>query len=494
MPTPHRILIVDHDPLVAQALAQVLKRQGYEAQTAQDADDAADLIEQAGGDGGPGYAILITDLDLPAINGQPDGEGLGLIKRVRADRPDIVPIVVTSFGKVESAVQAMRLGAADYLTKPLVESDLLSAVEKAVQSHALVAEHRALKDGADAPGNPQGFIGADTRMQRVYDLIEAVAGSDTTVLIEGPSGTGKSMAARAIHRHSARADKPFVTFACGSIPESLLESELFGHVKGAFTGADRDKPGKIASAQGGTLFIDEINSATPALQLKLLRVLQDRCYEPVGSTTTVQADVRIVTASNEPLNALVESGGFRQDLFYRINVVNIAMPALSERPGDIALLADHFLSKFCRMLKRERRLSDEALAALHRHPWPGNVRELENAIERAVVLSRTPVIEVDDLPEQFACPAGGFALPRSAGAIPAGALAGAHGPGASIPCIDHGWTPTPLAEALKAPERQILLAALEANDWNRQQTAADLNINRTTLYKKIKQYRLDEPG
>ncbi|MFI4859293.1 MAG: sigma-54-dependent transcriptional regulator [Phycisphaerales bacterium JB063] len=487
MPPNHRILIVDDDPVVARSLAQTLDGWGHTTATAPDAEHALAMLESAAREAADHFGIVISDQDLPRQN------GLDLVKRLREDFADVVPILITGFGKVETAVQAMRLGAADYLMKPLVEAELHAAVDKAVQSHALVAENRVLKQQLSERFGMGNLIGGDHRMQRVYDLVEAVAASDTTVLIDGESGTGKTMVGRAIHAASAHAAGPFVTFACGSIPESLLESEMFGHVKGAFTGADYDKPGKVMQADGGTLLIDEINSATPTLQLKLLRVLQEKCFEPVGSTQTHHVDVRFVVAANEDLSKLVEQGTFRQDLYYRINVVNIAMPALRERPGDIPLLAEHFLARYCKKMNRERRLSDDAVAALREHHWPGNVRELENVIERAVVLSKTPWIEVDDLPETFVRGLAGSAVPRGVATIPAGALPES-AQSVSAPCLANGWTPTPLADALKEPERQILLAALEANGWNRQETARQLDINRTTLYKKIKLYRLDEPG
>jgi DNA-binding NtrC family response regulator len=330
------------------------------------------------------------------------------------------------------------------------------------------------------------IVGGDYRMQKVYDLIEAVAESKTTVLIDGESGTGKSMVARAIHTRSDRRAGPFVTFSCGAIPETLLESELFGHVKGAFTGAESDKPGKCVAAHGGTLFIDEINSATPALQLKLLRVLQEKQFEPVGSTKTIHVDVRFVLATNEPLASLVENGRFRQDLYYRINVVNIQLPPMRQRLGDLPVLAEHFLAKWCKESgKTITGFTEAAMEALRRHHWPGNVRELENAVERAVVLSRRPVIDVVDLPETVQASADGTrraAGPNHATATPANGAASL------------AWTPMPLVQALEEPERLILLAALKANNWNRQETARQLVINRSTLYKKIKQYRLDEPA
>jgi len=487
MPATHRILIVDDDPVVSDALAQRLAEWGHDAAAARNTEDALLMLEDAAGRAAEHFGIVISDLDLPRQT------GLDLVKHLREHHEDVVPILITGFGKVETAVQAMRLGAADYLMKPLIEDELKEAVDKAMQRHALIAENRDLKQQLTERFGMGSLVGSDPGMQKVYDLVEAVAPGDTTVLIDGESGTGKSVVAKAVHAAGPRAAGPFVTFACGSIPEALLESELFGHVKGAFTGADYDKPGKVMQADGGTLLIDEINSATPALQLKLLRVLQDKCFEPVGSPETVHVDVRIVVAANEDLAALVKQGTFREDLFYRINVVNIAMPALRDRPGDIPLLAEHFLAKFCAKLKRERRLSADAMEALSAYAWPGNVRELENVVERAVVLSKTPVIDVEDLPDALARGMGGSAVLRGVAAIEAGALpASAHC--VSAPCLENGWTPTPLSDALKEPERQILLAALEHNGWNRQETARQLDINRTTLYKKIKQYRLDEPG
>jgi len=470
---PARMLIADHDPIVAESLAEYLAGEGYDVCTANDGEEAIGLVEASTTGGRDPVGVVLADAEMPRVG------GVELLKRLRKSHPSVAVIVVTGFGKIETAVEVIRAGAVDYLTKPLVDDEVRVAASKAMQQHALLAENAALKSQLEDRYGLESLVGSDYRMQRIYELIEAVAHTRTTVLISGESGTGKSMVAHAIHARSDRAAGPFVTFSCGAIPETLLESELFGHRKGAFTGADRDKPGKILAANGGTLFIDEINSATPALQVKLLRVLQEKRFEPLGGTETVS----VVLASNQPLDVLVQEGGFREDLYYRINVVNIMMPALRERTGDIAMLAEHFLAKYCAEVGKSRRLSEETIAALMRHDWPGNVRELENAIERAVVLSRGPMIEPGDLPETV--------LHRSL------KTATGHGnghDGGGIPALADGWRPTPLAEALLEPERQILRAALDANDWNRQETARQLQINRTTLYKKIKQFHLDEPN
>ena len=472
MSDPTRILIVDDDPIVADSLAECLADAGYATTTAGDGEEALDLL----GDLQRRFDLLITDVSMPRCDGRE------LLKRVRDEGHDVVPIVVTGFGKIDEAVDLVKLGASDYLTKPVVDEELKLAVSKAAARQALLAENTTLRRRLDERFGLDGLIGGDYRMQKVYDLVEAVADSRTTLLVTGESGTGKTVLGRAVHQLSPRAGKPFVTFACGSIPETLLESELFGHVKGAFTGAESDKPGRLEAADGGTLFIDEINSATPALQLKLLRVLQERAFEPVGSTQTRQVDVRFVIAANRGLAELVKEGSFREDLYYRINVVNVEMPALRDRPGDIPLLAEHFVNHYAGELGRDRRLSDETVEVLQRYAWPGNVRELQNAMERAVVLSKQLSINPEHLPDAVQ----GQATLASGSSTALGVSA--------IPALQNGWTPMPLSQAMLEPERQILLAALEANNWSRSETARQLDINRTTLYKKIKQFRLDEPG
>jgi transcriptional regulator with PAS, ATPase and Fis domain len=313
----------------------------------------------------------------------------------------------------------------------------------------------------------ENIVGHDHRMLRIYDIIDSVADTRATVLISGESGTGKSMIARAIHRRSSRREGPFVEIACGALPESLLESELFGHVAGAFTGAVGDKMGKFLQADGGTIFLDEISTASPSMQVKLLRVLQDFEFEQVGGTKTFRVDSRVILATNEDLSRAVTDGRFRQDLFYRINVINVELPPLRERISDIPLLARHFLETVCEEAgKHVSDFAEDALTALRRYSWPGNVRELQNVVERAVLLGKGSIVTLDDLPTH----------------VTVGA-----------PVTVQSASASSLKEAMDAPERQIILETLQANNWNRNATAEALGINRTTLYKKMKRLRLQDP-
>ncbi len=465
------LLIVDDDPIVAESLSELLKRQGHAVATAHNGAEALSMIRDAA----TPFELVLTDINMP------HADGVELLQRIHKDHPEIVIIMITGYGSIESAVNALKLGAFDYLTKPIIDDEVLTAVGKGLTQHRLLNENQQLRQRLGERYAMSNIVGGDHRMQRVFDMIEAVAESRTTVLITGESGTGKSVIASAVHERSAANDGSLVTMACGSVPETLLESELFGHAKGAFTGADRDKVGKLQAAHGGTLFIDEINSATPALQLKLLRVLQEKRFEPVGSNETIEVDVRFILATNQPLEALVNAGQFREDLYYRINVVNIELPPLRQRDGDIPRLVDHFIHRYSTDTgKVVTGVNDEAMAQLRRYRWPGNVRELENAIERAVVLTRKPVIEPDVLPDKivYQDPEGrpGFRERRK----------NPQNWSANL------WRGEPLREALCEPEKQIILAALQRNDWNRQKTAQCLDINRTTLYKKIKQYGLEE--
>jgi DNA-binding NtrC family response regulator len=480
---PTRVLVVDDDAIVAESIASLLARCGYGSTFATSGEQAIQLVEdsyrvvqpKSGGSARAPQpiAVVIADMAMPGMS------GLDLIRKMRQSHPEVVPIVITGYGTIEAAVKSIRHGAIDYLTKPVVDDELRIAVEKAVRQHALLAENLSLRHQLEERYGLDNIIGSDARMRRLYDVIAAVAPSKTTVLMCGESGTGKSLIARAIHRNSPRAEKPFVEISCGSIPETLLESELFGHVKGAFTGAHATKAGRFLAAHTGTLFLDEINSASPGMQLKLLRVLQERTFEPVGATEPVEVDVRVILASNQPLEDLVASGQFRQDLYYRINVVSIQLPPLRERMSDIPQLAEHFRQMKSREAgKQVIAFTDDAMAALRTYAYPGNVRELENMVERAVVLTRSTKIGLEDLPDSVITRA--TAHPQAQQPLRLVSAASVQG--------------LTLHKALEEPERQIILAALQSNNWNRQRTAEQLDINRTTLYKKMKLYGLEKYG
>jgi DNA-binding NtrC family response regulator len=460
--TAPRIVILDEDRIMLQSLSQFLRREGYEVKTADTPEGAVALLESGA------VELLLADINMPGVR------PAEFLREVRRRFPHVVVVVITGYGSIEGAVEATKTGAFDYLTKPIVDEEIRVIVEKAARQQALLFENQSLRQQLDLRFGLDNVVGHDGRMVKIFDLVQAVADSRTTVLMTGESGTGKSLLARAIHHRSPRRDKPFIEVSCGALPETLLESELFGHVKGAFTGAIADKPGRFMAADGGTIFLDEINSASPAMQVKLLKVLQERTFEPVGSSDTRTVDVRVVLATNADLAQLVAAGQFRQDLYYRINVVTVQVPPLRDRPGDITLLAGHFLRRFTKETAREvLGFTEAALAAMRRYPWPGNVRELENAVERAVVLCRRPQIDADDLPESVQTYVNPTVTARAS---------------AEDLVFDH---PMPLHLALEVPEKRIIEAALKRNNWNRQATAAELDINRTTLYKKMRKYRLD---
>ncbi len=469
-----RILVIDDDPIVAESLAEFLRREGHSSTTALGATEAIDRIaaaEDPEGERLP-FDVVICDLSLPGASGHE------LARSIMREHLGIAVIMLTGYGTIESAVESLRLGAIDFLTKPLLDQELRLALERALRHRAIMAENRTLKRRLSGRTALASILGADHRMQKIFDLVGAVAPTRTTVLMTGESGTGKSMIAHAIHRLSPRKEKPFVELSCGSIPETLLESELFGHVKGAFTGAHVDKPGRFLAADGGTIFLDEINSASPAMQLKLLRVLQERKFEPVGSSQTIEVDARVILATNQPLESLVADGRFRQDLYYRINVVKVELPPLRDRSGDIPMLATSFLAKFGSELgKQLTGFSPEAVEALRRYSYPGNVRELQNVIERAAVLTNSPTIGVEDLPSHVLDP-------QATGRVVMAASE-------KRSSDQEPWTPTTLEAAMREPEREILVRALKANGWNRQKTSDQLGINRTTLYKKMKSLGID---
>ncbi len=453
-----RILIVDDDAIIVDSLKEFLRLEGYEAEGAEDFDGALTALEKRP------YQLVVSDVNMP------DGDGFELLRVIKQRHPEIVVIIITGYGTIESAVEAIKLGAYDYLTKPIIDDEIRLVVKRALQQQSLIRENQTLREQLDLRFGLDNIIGHDYRMLKVFDLVESVANSNSTIMLTGESGTGKSLIARVMHHRSSRADKPFVEVSCGALPETLLESELFGHVKGSFTGAISDKVGRFLAADGGTIFLDEISSASREMQVKLLRVLQERQFEPVGSNQTISVDVRVILATNRDLKVEVDRGNFREDLYYRINVVAIELPPLRERLGDIPLLTKHFVKKYASQASKQiTGVSDWALKAMQRHPWPGNVRELENVIERAVVLCKGPVIEMEDLPPAV--------LEQDETVAPS----------LTRPLMS-------LKEALEVPERAVIRQALIACDWNRQTTAEVLKINRTTLYKKIRHYGLDKEG
>ncbi len=446
------LLLVDDDRHVLDSMAGWLRDQGYQVLAATSRDEALRLVKERPID------LVLADIRLG------DGDGFQILGWCREHYPHIAVILITGYGTVETAIDALRAGAFDLLTKPLIDEELEMAIDRALSQRKVVEENKQLKAQLDLRFGLENIVGHDHRMQRVFDMVDRIADTRATVLVTGESGTGKSLLARAIHRRSSRRDGPFVEVACGAMPETLLESELFGHAAGSFTGAMGDKIGKFTQADKGTIFLDEIGTSSPGLQVKLLRVLQELSFEPVGSTKTQKVDTRVILATNENLETAVQQGRFRQDLFYRINVINIELPPLRERLADIPLLAQHFLARTCEETgKKSHGFADEAVSAMQRYNWPGNVRELQNVVERAVLLGRGSQVTLDDLPTQITLGQAAVAEPLTGKA---------------------------LKDAMEGPERAIILEVLELNHWNRNATADALGINRTTLYKKMKRLGL----
>jgi DNA-binding NtrC family response regulator len=379
-----RILLVEDEDKLRRALELHLRSLGFEVTVAPSAEDALSAIDRSD--------LVLSDLRLPGM------DGVEFLSRIRLTNSVSPVILMTAYGTVESAVDAMRKGASDFLTKPFSLDHLTSVIERALEMRALRDENRKLREELGKRYDLENIIGRSEPMQEVFQLVMRVAAAKSTVLIAGESGVGKDLIARAIHYHSPRRERPFVKINCTAIPENLMESELFGYDKGAFTGANTAKPGKFEEANTGTVFLDEIGDVTPAVQVKLLRILQEREFERLGSNKTIGIDVRVIAATNQDLRVALEQGTFREDLFYRLNVVPINVPPLRKRKEDIPYLAQYFLNKFARESARQMDgLTDDALRLLESHYWPGNVRELENVIERAVVLARSSRLTPEDI-------------------------------------------------------------------------------------------------
>ena len=441
------ILVVDDEEIVRNSLVDWLREDGYHAEAASDGFEALQKLKERPWD------IALVDLKMPKM------DGLELMERMKEMDPDIQVIIITAYATVHTAVQAMKKGAYDYLVKPFNPEEISLLIERLIQSKELAREVSFLRKELTKQYRFHDLVSKSPKMQQVFEFARTVAKSNSNILILGESGTGKELLARAIHNESPRANGPFVAVSCVALPETLLESELFGHEKGAFTDAITQKKGKFELAHGGTLFLDEIGDISPKLQLALLRVLEEREFTRVGGTQPIRVDVRIIAATNRDLKRAVDEGQFRDDLYYRLNVISIKIPPLRERREDIPLLAQHFVEKFnIELGKRVERISEEAMKKLMAYHWPGNVRELENVIERAMVITKGSVIRPEEI---------------------------------QLPTEE---TPPAEDKSLRAVERAHILRVLEENNWNVQRSAQILGIDRVTLYNKMKRYGIKRPS
>jgi DNA-binding NtrC family response regulator len=451
-----RILFIDDEPGSRESLSLLLQREGYHVEAVAAGEDALELLSTTS------YDVIITDLFLPGVS------GIDVLKHVKEHSLPCNVILITGNASAETAVKAMKEGAFDYITKPLNFEKLKVLVAKAIEKNRLIAENQYLRQQLRGKYKFDNIVGKSPAIQPVFARMEKILATDSTVLILGESGTGKELVARAIHFNGSRKDRPFVAINCGAIPAELLESELFGHVRGSFTGAIADKPGKFEIANRGTIFLDEIGTMPLHLQMKLLRVLQEQEVERVGSTSRTKLDVRVISATNSDLEDRVHLGGFREDLYYRLNVIPIQLPPLRERREDVPLLAKHFLEKICTSMRRPvLGITQEALRALEQYGWPGNVREMENVIERAIALTDSAIIDIQDLP------------PKIGGQVHADSIL----PSLQIP--DEGLD---LSDAIASIEQTLIRQALDKASNIKARAASLLNINRTTLVEKIKRY------
>jgi two-component system response regulator HydG len=441
-------MVVDDEEAMRESLAAWLLQDGYQTSTASGGDVALALLEQQS------FDLVLADIKMPGM------DGMELLSRVRASHPETMVIMITAYGTISTAVEAMKSGAVDYLLKPFDPEELLLLIARLVKQRALELENQALREDLARQGGFEDMVARAPAMLRLFSQIEEVAPSEAAVLISGETGTGKELVARAIHARSQRAFGPFVAINCGALAEGLLESELFGHERGAFTGAVKARRGRLEMADGGTLFLDEVGEISQRMQVELLRVLEDRKFMRVGGSSVVGSDFRLVCATHQDLGALIEAGQFRRDFFYRINVISLAVPPLRERPEDIEPLASHFLERFARETgKKLSGLSREAMGMLKAYPWPGNVRELKNVMERAVVLARQHRIEAGGL--SFLQPAEGEAMA--------------------------GLT-------LQDLEQNHIRRILASHDWNITSAAKVLGVDRVTLSRKLKRLGLRRPA
>jgi DNA-binding NtrC family response regulator len=456
-----RILLIDDSEEILSNVSEYLRTEGWDVDTAGDgASGIARIGERF-------YELVITDMMMPGVG------GMDILKYIQENSPDTLCILFTGYGSIKNAVEAIKAGAFDYLTKPAKLDEIVITIQRALEHRKLKTENFNLKSQLKKKYRFENIIGDSDKMNSVFETIEKVADTDSTILILGESGTGKELIAKAVHYNSYKREGPFVPVNCAAIPSELLESELFGHEKGAFTNAIRTRIGRFELANGGTLFLDEIGDMPPNLQSKLLRVLQEREFERIGGMKPIRVDIRIIAATHQNLKKAVQENKFREDLYYRLNVIPLRIPPLRERRSDIPLLVHHFLRHFNKTKRRKiKGISDEAMERLMQYHWPGNVRELENVIERTVILSSNDVITPSDLPEKFQIApekdhSGLFEIP------------------------EEGLS---LETAVSEFERQLILRALDKTGWVKNRAAQLLNLNRTTLIEKIKRQNLQPPN
>lgn len=448
-----RIMVIDDEESMCKFMQIMLKKEGYEVTTTQSSNQALDILKQRNHD------LVIADLMMPELN------GLELLAKVKNLDPEANFIVMTAYASVDTAIEALKKGAYDYLTKPFKVDEIRILIKKALEQKQMKRENISLKKQLKKEFSFDNFIGSSPQILEMRKMAERVAQSDSTVLIQGESGTGKELVAKAIHYYSQRSEKNFVTINCAAIPETLLESELFGHLKGAFTGAVKEKQGLLKVADGGTFFLDEIATTSQAIQVKLLRVLEEKEIIPVGGTKPVEVDVRLITATNADLEQEVKLGKFRPDLFYRLNVFPITIPPLRERKDDIKILVYHFIKKYCEKLNiKEKRISEDTLKKLISYSWPGNVRELENTIERAVLLSKNEEISVNELPKKV-------------------------NENEPLNLVGDAKLENPTLEEI---EKAYIFWVLKNSGWHKSKASQVLGIDNSTLYRKIEKYGLKE--